>query len=60
LLYADGWTQLLSTRPGDAPNRLIIELPASAPGAYALRYRVLAADGHYTDNALRFRVRVKH
>ncbi|MEK7246695.1 MAG: copper resistance CopC family protein [Pseudomonadota bacterium] len=57
LLDAAGDEQLLATRPGDGPNRLIVDLPALAPGAYALRYRVLAADGHYTDNALRFRVR---
>ena len=59
LLDAAGKEQLLATRPGDGPNRLIVELPALAPGAYALRYRVLAADGHYTDNALRFRVRAE-
>jgi methionine-rich copper-binding protein CopC len=59
LLDAAGKEQLLATRPGDGPNRLIVELPALAPGAYALRYRVLASDGHYTDNALRFRVRAE-
>lgn len=59
LLDAAGKEQLLATRPGDGPNRLIVELPALAPGAYALRYRVLAADGHYTDNALRFRIRAE-
>ena len=59
LLDATGKERLLATGPGDGPNRLIVELPALAPGAYALRYRVLAADGHYTDNALRFRVRAE-
>lgn len=59
LLDATGKERLLATRPGDGPNRLIVELPALVPGAYALRYRVLAADGHYTDNALRFRVRAE-
>lgn len=59
LLDVTGTERLLVTRPGDGPHRLIVELPALAPGPYALRYRVLAADGHYTDNALRFRVRAE-
>ena len=59
LLDATGKEQLLAARPGDAPHRLIVDLPALAPGPYALRYRVLASDGHYTDNALRFRVRAE-
>lgn len=59
LLDAAGKEQLLATHPGDGPHKLIVDLPALAPGAYALRYRVLAADGHYTDNALRFRIRAE-
>jgi copper resistance protein C len=59
LLDASGKEQLLATRPGDGPHRLIVDLPALAPGGYALRYRVLAADGHYTDNAIRFRIRAE-
>ena len=57
LLDAAGKEKRLDTRAGDAPNQLIVEVPALAPGSYAFRYRVLAADGHYTDNALRFQIR---
>ncbi|MSP80019.1 MAG: copper resistance protein CopC [Rhodospirillales bacterium] len=59
LLDAAGKETLLATRPGDGQHRLIVDLPALAPGAHALRYRVLAADGHYTDNAFRFRIRAE-
>ena len=59
LLDASGSERLLATRPGEGPHRLVVDLPALAPGAYALRYRVLAADGHYTDNAIRFRIRAE-
>ncbi len=61
--YRAGGIELGVATVPDTPrvgaNRLIVELPALAPGAYALRYRVLATDGHYTDNALRFRVRAE-
>ncbi len=45
--------------PGDAettPDRITIPLEALGPGAYVLRYRVLAVDGHITEGALRFTV----
>jgi hypothetical protein len=57
LLDAAGKEQPLKSSPGPAPNTLIVELPALPAGAYALRYRVLSADGHYSDNKLRFRIR---
>lgn len=38
------------------PDRLTIPLEALGPGAYVLRYRVLAVDGHITEGALRFTV----
>ncbi|HKA29726.1 MAG TPA: copper resistance protein CopC [Candidatus Binatia bacterium] len=31
-------------------------MPALPPGFYALQYKVLATDGHVTENVLRFRV----
>jgi methionine-rich copper-binding protein CopC len=40
----------------EAPDRLVIPLQPLGPGIYVLRYRVLAADGHITEGALRFRV----
>jgi copper resistance protein C len=49
----------LALPPGGAettPDRLTIPLEALSPGAYVLRYRVLAVDGHITEGALRFTV----
>ena len=49
----------LALPPADAeatPDRLTIPLEALGPGAYVLRYRVLAVDGHVTEGALRFTV----
>lgn len=41
---------------GRKPGQLVVELPALAPGEYALKCRVFAADGHLTEEILRFRV----
>lgn len=35
-------------------DRILVNLPAMTPGTFVLRYRVLAADGHITEGALRF------
>jgi methionine-rich copper-binding protein CopC len=40
---------------GDAA-RLVVPLSPLAPGVYIVRYRVLAADGHVTEGALRFTI----
>jgi copper resistance protein C len=47
----------VATGVSEAPDRLVIPLPPLGPGLYVLRYRVLAADGHITEGALRFKVR---
>jgi copper resistance protein C len=39
-----------------APDRISLPLGLLRPGAYVVRYKVLAADGHITDGALRFSV----
>jgi methionine-rich copper-binding protein CopC len=41
---------------GKKPGEVLIDLPALEPGDYALKYKVFAADGHITENAIRFRV----
>ncbi len=38
------------------PDRLVLPLKPLAPGKYVVRYRVLAADGHLTEGALRFSI----
>ena len=48
----------VSAGPDGAPfaDRLVLPLKPLAPGTYVIRYRVLAADGHLTEGALRFTV----
>jgi methionine-rich copper-binding protein CopC len=48
--------QTLPIKPGKKRGELLIELPALEAGNYALKYKVFAADGHLTEDVLRFRV----
>jgi methionine-rich copper-binding protein CopC len=41
---------------GKKPGQLLVEVPALAPGEYALKCRVFAADGHMTEEIIRFHV----
>lgn len=56
LLDASSKESELATRPGPGPDLLSVELPSLPAGAYALRYKVLAADGHFTNTVVRFRI----
>jgi copper resistance protein C len=47
----------LEVTPGEKGDTVTVQIPALATGAYALRYKVLAIDGHVTEGVLRFRVR---
>ncbi len=40
-----------------APEVLVVSLPRLKSGAYALRYTVLATDGHTTPGILRFTIK---
>ena len=52
-----GAERALELAGGEHPaNVLVVSLPALTPGHYALRYKVLAADGHVTESVLRFQV----
>jgi hypothetical protein len=58
LVDAGGKVRALSLAPGTRePGVLVVTLPALASGKYALRYKVLAADGHVTESVLRFEVK---
>jgi methionine-rich copper-binding protein CopC len=59
LAGADGRVVPLTPAPegeDDPPDRISVPLPVLAPGAYQLKYRVLAADGHATPGLIRFTV----
>ena len=44
----------------EGPDRIVVPLRPLPPGAYVLRYKVLSADGHITEGALRFTVTAGH
>ena len=46
----------IALHAGAAPTEIALELPGLAAGAWGLRYKVLAVDGHVTENLLRFTV----
>jgi methionine-rich copper-binding protein CopC len=41
---------------GKKAGEMLIDIPPLEPGDYALKYKVFAADGHFTENVIRFRV----
>ncbi len=41
---------------GGAPNHLVVPVPSLQPGRYVLRWKVLSADGHVTEGAIRFTI----
>jgi hypothetical protein len=48
--------RVLEVLPGAEAGTVSVTVPALAPGAYGLRYKVLATDGHVTESVLRFKV----
>ena len=56
LVSRDQPERSLTMTAGAAPGDVLVRLPALEPGAYALRYRVLAADGHVTEDTIRFSI----
>ena len=59
LTTGGGSAVLVSSGDGDGaqePDRLVIPLRPLAPGSSVVRYKVLSADGHITEGALRFTI----
>lgn len=46
----------LTIKPGKQRGELLVSLPGLETGDYVIKYKVFAADGHLTDDLLRFRV----
>ncbi|HEV3459268.1 MAG TPA: copper resistance CopC family protein [Thermoanaerobaculia bacterium] len=57
LVRADRQERAMTLDPQQAPERLTAKLTGIAPGAYRLRWQVLAADGHITRGEVPFRVK---
>ena len=56
LYLPDGGSRSLSQAPGTAPEVIAAKAAGLAPGAYRLRWQVLAIDGHITRGDIPFRV----
>ncbi|MDZ4155368.1 MAG: copper resistance protein CopC [Methylococcales bacterium] len=48
--------ELLEVTNGKKQGQIIIHIPALEAGDYALRFKVFAADGHLTEDIIRFKV----
>ncbi|QWF70772.1 copper resistance protein CopC [Methylomonas paludis] len=49
--------QVINAKPGANPGKVILDLPALPPGEYAIKLKIFAADGHLSEDLLRFFVR---
>jgi hypothetical protein len=56
LVNERGEERPLEVGPATGPATVSVELPPLGAGSYGLRYKVLAVDGHVTENVLRFTV----
>jgi copper resistance protein C len=56
VLRSDGPDRELTATAGAKPSDVVVALPPLPAGIYALRYKVLAADGHVTEGVQRFQV----
>jgi methionine-rich copper-binding protein CopC len=48
--------ELLQVSNGKKQGQIVIHIPALETGDYALRFKVFAADGHLTEDIIRFKV----
>ncbi len=48
--------QEIDSRLGSKAGQIVILVPALEPGNYAIHYKVFAADGHLTEDVLRFSI----
>ncbi len=49
--------QAVPSRPGKARGEIVVDLPPLPPGEYALQLKVFAADGHLTEDIIKFFIR---
>ena len=47
---------LLTISNGEKQGNVAVDIPPLVPGEYALRYKIFAADGHLTEDLIRFSV----
>ena len=56
LVSAGDKKQTLNTEAGEKPGHIVIKLPALSSGEYALQLIIFAADGHLSEDLIRFTV----
>ncbi|WP_305907376.1 copper resistance CopC family protein [Methylomarinum sp. Ch1-1] len=54
LVSAGDKMQLLNAEPGGHQGNVIIDIPPLTPGEYALKLSIFAADGHLSEDIVRF------
>jgi len=54
LVSAGDKKQILKTKPGKKPGQIIITMPTLNSGEYALQLKVFSADGHLSEDLIRF------
>ncbi len=47
----------ITASPGAKPGQVLLDLPALKPGEYAIKLKIFAADGHLSEDLLRFFVK---
>lgn len=60
LVSAGDQMQAITATPGDKPGQVLLHLPALAAGEYAIKLKIFAADGHLSEDLLRFFVKQPH
>jgi copper resistance protein C len=56
LVSAGDKMQPITARTGEKPGQVWLELPALPAGEYAIKLKIFAADGHLSEDLLRFKV----
>jgi len=46
--------ELLHLSKGNKQGQIVVDIPALAPGNYAIKFKVFAADGHLTEDVIHF------
>lgn len=57
LVSAGDKMQTITATPGEKPGQVLLNLPALEPGEYAIKLKIFAADGHLSEDLLRFFVK---
>ncbi len=57
LVSAGDKMTVINATPGQKPGQVLLDLPALPVGEYAIKLKIFAADGHLSEDLLRFFVK---